>query len=127
LAIDLGVQRAFAKAVLQPELVELTALLRRMDGGLADQRRGGGARRTGIPDVAVGMPLHVEAVIDVVAQALLVFEQQAVGGVAGALLGAAGAVVLVGLASGGAQQQCGIAAGSAQQHGAVEAFIDAAG
>src|SRR5690606_19220722 len=127
LAIDLGVQRAFAKAVLQPELVELTALLRRMDGGLADQRRGGGARRTGIPDVAVGMPLHVEADIDVVAQALLVFEQQAVGAVAGALLGAAGAVVIVGLASGGAQHQCVIAAGIAQQHGAVEAFIDTAG
>ncbi len=98
-----------------------------MDGGLADQRRGGGARRTGIPDVAVGMPLHVEADIDVVAQALLVFEQQAVGAVAGALLGAAGAVVIVGLASGGAQHQCVIAAGIAQQHGAVEAFIDTAG
>ncbi len=98
-----------------------------MHGHGAEQGRGAGAGGAGIPDVAVGMPLHVEVDADILAQALLVLEQQAVGAVAGAFLGAAGAVVVVELASGDAEHQCMLAVGVAQQGRAVEAFIDAAG
>lgn len=127
LTVELGRQRALAQLRVHAKLVELAALLGRMDGRGAERLgdSGAGARRSRIPHILVLMPLQVHPQGQVLAQLVLVLCQQRVGLVTGAILAAVRAAVVVHVTPGHAQHQRAVRARARQQRGTGDALVHA--
>ena len=127
LSIDFSRQLALADRGVDPHLIELAALLGRMDGRHPERARNAGAaaRRARVPHVFIGVALQVQAQADVLVEALAVLGQQGVRLVAGARLASIRAAIVIHIAPGHAQHQGVIGVRALHQQRARHTFIHA--